>query len=331
MKAAVLGAGFIAEFHALGYVNVPGVQLCAACDVDAQRAKALAEKYGCAWYADAKELLERESPDLVSVCLPTYLHKEYVLMALDCGAHVLCEKPFALTMEDCLAMEAAAEEAKRVLMVGQVLRWWPEYVSIAENIRRLGAPRHIMAKRLQHPSRESWHAQERLGGGALFDLFVHDLDFVLSLMGTEVQVLSANGSRGGGGSWRRVSAMLRFADGTAAQIDASSQMPAGYPFTAEFCAQYPDAAIDYRFRTAVNIERGAKAETAFLLYDGGEVRALAFSKNAQEEAFCAEIAAFVRGAQTGVSPIPAHESVRVMRVVHEIRSRLEAQEAENRP
>ena len=328
MKAAIFGAGFIAEFHVLGYIGAQEATLCAVCDVDEEKARALAQRFGCAWYTDAKELLEKERPELVSVCLPTYLHREYAVMALDAGAHVLCEKPFALTLEDCCVMQSAAEAAGRVLMVGQVLRWWPEYGSIAESIRRLGTPQHIRARRMQHPSRDSWHAVEALGGGALFDLFVHDLDFALSLMGTDAQVLCANGSRGGGGSWRRVSAVLRFPNGAVAEIEACNQMPAGYPFIAEFCAQYPDAAIDYRFRTAVNIEREAKAETTFLLYEGGEVHAMPLEENAQEKAFCAEIAAFVRGVKAGVSPLAVQESVNVMKVLREIQRMLEAQEKE---
>lgn len=325
MKAAIFGAGFIAEFHALGYTRAQGAQLVAVCDTDESRARALAQRYGCAWYTDAKTMLKELKPELVSVCLPTYLHREYVIMALEAGAHVLCEKPFALTMEDCIAMKLSAEKAERILMVGQVLRWWPEYTVIEQEIRRLGTPLHIRARRLQHPSRDSWHAQEALGGGALFDLFVHDADFVMSLMGTDAQVVAVNGSRGGGRSWRRVSAMLLFANGAFAEIEACNQMPEGYPFTAEFSAQYPNAAIDYRFCTAVNIERGAKADTAFLLYDGG-VRALPQSENAQEKAFCAQINAFVCGAQEGVSPLAAQESVEVMRVIHEIKERLCAQE-----
>lgn len=326
MKAAILGAGFIAEFHALGYQQSTDASLCAVCDVDEEKARALAERYRCAWYTDAGTLLEKEKPDLVSVCLPTYLHREYVCMALSAGAHVLCEKPFALTLEDCLAMQTAAEAASRVLMVGQVLRWWPEYMVIAKEIRRFGAPLHLRARRLQHPSRDSWHAVKELGGGALYDLFVHDMDFILSLLGTDAQVICANGSRGGGDSWRRVSATLRFPGGTVAEIEACNQMPAGYPFTAEFCAQYPDAAIDYRFRTAVNIERGAKADTTFLLYDEGAVHALPLGESAQEKAFIAQIGAFVQGAKAGISPLPASESVRVMRVIDQVRQMLEAQE-----
>lgn len=328
MKAAVLGAGFIAPFHAMGFSRA-GCTVCAVCDTDESRARALAERFGCAWYTDARALFNEQQPELVSVCLPTYLHREYVEMALEAGAHVLCEKPFALTMEDCLAMQSAAKKAGRLLMIGQMLRWWPEYAAIAEEVRRLGAPLHIRARRLQHPSRPgSWHMMKDLGGGALFDLFVHDVDFVLSLMGTDAQVVCANGSRGGGGSWRRVSAVLRFPSGTHAEIEACSQMPPGYPFTADFVAQYPEAAIDFRFRTAVNISPGAKLETAFTLYDGSGAHPLPLSENAQEQAFDAQLAAFVRGAQSGVSPLPAEESVSVMRVIHKIKDLLEAQEAE---
>ena len=227
-------------------------------------------------------------------------------------------------------MQSAAKKAGRLLMIGQMLRWWPEYAAIAKEVRRLGAPLHIRARRLQHPSRPgSWHMMKDLGGGALFDLFVHDVDFVLSLMGTDAQVVCANGSRGGGGSWRRVSAVLRFPSGTHAEIEACSQMPPGYPFTADFVAQYPEAAIDFRFRTAVNISPGAKLETAFTLYDGSGAHPLPLSENAQEQAFDAQLAAFVRAAQSGVSPLPAEESVSVMRVIHKIKDLLEAQEAEN--
>ena len=329
MKAAVLGAGFIAPFHAMGFARA-GCTVCAVCDTDESRAKALAEQFGCAWYTDARRLLDEQKPAFVSVCLPTYLHREYVVMALHAGAHVLCEKPFALTMEDCIAMQQASEETGRMLMVGQMLRWWPEYTAIAKEILRLGAPQHIRARRLQHPSRPNgWHMQKDLGGGALFDLFVHDVDFVLSLMGTDAEVVCANGSRGGGGSWRRVSAVLRFKNGTQAEVEACSQMPAGYPFTADFVAQYPEAAIDFRFRTAVNISPGAKLETALTLYDENGAHPLPLSANAQGEAFDAELAAFVRGALGGVSPLPVSESIAVMRVIHRIKDMLESGETEN--
>ncbi|MBR5287881.1 MAG: Gfo/Idh/MocA family oxidoreductase [Clostridia bacterium] len=327
MKAAILGAGFIAEFHAQGYLHAQGVELCAVCDTDEGKARALAARYGCAWYTDAGTLLERERPELVSVCLPTYLHREYTVMALACGAHVLCEKPLALTLDDCEAIAVAAKQAQRIVMTGQVLRWWPEYTRIAAQIRRLGAPLYVRAQRLQHASRpDAWHLKRELGGGALFDLFVHDMDFLLGLFGTDAEVVSVSGSRGGGGSWRRVSAALRFKNGTSAFVEASNQMPSGYPFTAALHVQYPDAAIDYRFRTAVNIGLEASAETEFLLYDGGGVSALPLDGDAQARAFRDEIDAFVRSVRDGVPALPLEESIAVMRVICQIEKRLEEQQ-----
>ena len=327
MKAAILGAGFIAEFHAQGYCHAQDVELCAVCDTDEGKARALAQRYGCAWYTDAKMLLDQECPELVSVCLPTYLHREYAVMALLSGAHVLCEKPLALTIEDCEAIAQAARQTGRIVMTGQVLRWWSEYTKIAGEIRRLGAPLFVRAQRLQHASRpDAWHLQRDLGGGALFDLFVHDMDFLLGLFGTDAEVVSAHGNRGKGNSWRRVSAMLRFKNGTSAFVEASNQMPAGYPFTAALHAQYHDAAIDYRFRTAVNIGLEAKAETEFLLYDQGKVTALDPHGDAQAKAFRDEIDAFVKSVRSGVPALPIEESVAVMRVIHNVKALLEAQE-----
>lgn len=323
MKAAILGAGFIAEFHATGYTALDDVELCAVCDTDASKAQALAKRFGCAWYTDASVLLEEQKPELVSVCLPTFLHAQYVCMALENGAHVLCEKPLALTLEDCERMQRKAKVCSRILMTGQVLRWWPEYQTIASHIRRLGTPLFIHAQRLQHPSRVGWQMQPALGGGALFDLFVHDMDYILGLMGTDAQIESANGSRGKEGAWRRVCATLRWSNGCHAAVEACSQMPKRYPFTASFHAEYPEAALDYRFRTAVNIQLDAKADTELYLYDQGEVTALPLAPNAQETAFLAEIAAFVQGVRTGVSPLPAEETIAVMRVVHRVKTLLE--------
>lgn len=327
MKAAILGTGFIAEFHAVGYDALEDVTLCAVCDVDEERAQALASRFGCAWYTDARTLLEREKPDLVSICLPNFLHAEYGCMAMEAGAHVLCEKPLALTMEECEQLRDTAQQTGRVFMTGQVLRWWPEYTVIAQEIRRMGTPLYMQARRFQHPMRDGgWRMDEKLGGGALFDLFVHDTDFVLSLMGTDAEVVAASGARGNGGSWRQVTAVLRWPNGCTATVESSSQMPAGYPFTAAFHAQYPASALDYRFRTAVNIQLGAKAQTEFLLYDNNEVTALPQSENAQEKAFKAQVAVFVEGVKRGVSPLPVEESVQVMRIVHRVKEMLMAQE-----
>lgn len=323
MRAAVIGAGFIGDFHAVMYAEHPQAELCAVCDVDEKRAEDMAQRYGARAYTGAQEMLAAEKPELVSVCLPTYMHREYVLMALDAGAHVLCEKPFALTMEDCRAMDEAAQKAGRVLMVGQMLRWWPEYVRIAQEVRALGRPHYVQARRLQHPMRVIWHMQPHQGGGALFDLLVHDVDYVCSLLGTDCEVVAANGSRGPQGSWRRIDAMLRWKDGCHARVEACNMMPEGYPFTAAFHAEYPEACVDYSFRAPINIQRGAPTKTELIVYKDGQVFAPELTPDAQSAAFREEIDAFIRGVQAGVSPLPAKESIGVMQVIHGIKALLE--------
>ena len=183
MRTAILGCGFIAEFHLDAWNALEGTRVCAVCDSDEARAKALAGKAGCAYYTDAVTLMEKERPDAVSVCLPTFLHAQYAASALERGIHVLCEKPMALRQEDCEAMVRAARKSGKVLMIAQVLRWWPEYAAFREELSRLGTPSFLRARRVRHSSREGWFVQPDQGGGALFDLAVHAPDWLCGLMG----------------------------------------------------------------------------------------------------------------------------------------------------
>jgi predicted dehydrogenase len=325
MKAVVVGAGFISDFHAGVYSKEPGVTLAGICDLNEERANTLASRYHCQAFTDARAMIDSERPDVVSVCLPTFMHEEYVLLALQNGAHVLCEKPFALTMEACRRMTDAAADAGKVLMVGQVLRWWPEYEEIARRIRRkdLGKLRFFCAQRLQHSAREGWFMDPELGGGALFDLHVHDVDYICSLMSANPVSVSAQGFRGAEGSWRQISSTLRWQNGVVAQLEACNQMPAGYPFTASFRAEYENACLEYRFRAPVNIQKNAATTAEFLCYRDGAVHSLPLAENAQETAFRNEIRAFISGVRRGESPLSVQESVAVMSVIHLIKASLE--------
>ena len=321
-KAAIIGAGAISGFHGDAWHHLPGVELCAVCDQDLERARALAEKFGGRVYANVTEMLSAEKPEMVSLCLPTFLHREYACLALEAGCHVLCEKPMALTMQDCEQMAETARRTGRVLMVGQVLRFWPEYVTLRRELLRLGKPDYLFARRIQHSSRGGgFHAPNR-SGGALYDLLVHDLDFVSSLWGVP-ELVSANGNRGPEGSWRRVNVSLRLPSGPFIQLEACNRMPAGFPFTVGFRAEYPEAALDYRFQTATNIGLEAKADSAFFRYERGEIIPLETPADAQTQAFRAEIAAFAQGCAEGRSPIPPEETLQVMERLHEMEKALE--------
>src|SRR5699024_7053608 len=99
-RVAVIGCGSIARHrHLLEYRVNPNVEIVAVCDIIPERVQETAEEYGAQAFTDYQELLEQIKPDLVSVCLPNYLHAPVSIAALKAGANILCEKPMATSYE----------------------------------------------------------------------------------------------------------------------------------------------------------------------------------------------------------------------------------------
>lgn len=188
LKVVVVGAGFAARVvHLPGYTGI-GQPVAAVCDLDRERAQVQADRHGIPKvYTDWHEMFERERPDVVSVCLPNVMHRELALAALEAGAHVLCEKPFATTVEEAQEMFSAARSAGRVLMAAQHMR----FEAPARAIKRvidggaLGDIYHAEANALRRLGIPTWglfHQQSASAGGALFDVGVHMLDQTIWLM-----------------------------------------------------------------------------------------------------------------------------------------------------
>jgi predicted dehydrogenase len=107
------------------------------------------------------------------------------------GKHVLVEKPMALTLDDCDRMIAVAEQEKRILMVGQVLRFWPEYRYLLEFVRSqaYGAVRSAtFIRQGAAPNWSNWLLVDERSGGAVLDLLIHDIDQALLLFGMPERV-----------------------------------------------------------------------------------------------------------------------------------------------
>jgi len=130
VKVAIVGAGFMGRMHAQVYRNLNKAKLAAIADSDLEKAQLLADKYEATAYSSMEELLNKEDIDAVDICLPTFLHKEYVIKAARAGKDILCEKPIALTVEDAEEMIQAAKINKVKLMIAQVISFWLEYVKL---------------------------------------------------------------------------------------------------------------------------------------------------------------------------------------------------------
>ena len=126
IKVALIGAGMIVNSaHIPAYRHRADIfQLSAVFDAFEPSAKTTAENNGIPlWYTDAKKMLDEVKPDLVSVCVPNAFHKEYVMLALNAGCHVLCEKPLAFTYADATEMYALAEKQGKLLVACQSMRY----------------------------------------------------------------------------------------------------------------------------------------------------------------------------------------------------------------
>lgn len=137
-------------------------------------------------YDHWRDLVADPNVEAVTVCLPTDLHAEVSCAALAAGKHVLCEKPMALSAPECDRMLAAAAQAQRVLMIAQVLRFWPDYLCLAEflNDRTYGRVRQATFVRMcGEPAWSKWLPDQQRSGGAVLDLLVHDIDQILLLFG----------------------------------------------------------------------------------------------------------------------------------------------------
>ncbi|KRE75726.1 Gfo/Idh/MocA family protein [Paenibacillus sp. Soil750] len=196
MKIAIVGCGGMGNVHALSYVNMPDVELTGVCDLDIELAQALSVKTGAPAYTTFEAMLNEADFDIVSVTLPSYLHKEYTLKAAQAGKHVICEKPLALNLEDAAAMIQGCEQYGVRLFVGHVVRFFPEYVQMKQAIDegKLGRVGVIHAKRIgSHPGDvRPWFKDSEKSGGVITDLMIHDIDFLRWAIGDVKSVYGLN-------------------------------------------------------------------------------------------------------------------------------------------
>ncbi len=247
LRVGVVGLGFAGETHTKAYQQIPGVEVVALAGLERDKLEALGAEYGVPnLYDNYEELIARDDLDIVSVCVPNYLHAPIAIAALEGGRHVLCEKPLARSGEEAAAIVEAARRAKRVLHVAfnhrmrgdvQVLKGYVD----AGKLGRIYHAKASWMRRRGIPGLGSWFtSKEMAGGGPLIDLGVHVLDMALYLLG-EPSVLAVSaatyaehGPRGqGGGAGQKfhvgstfevedlATAFLRLADGRTLLLEAS--------------------------------------------------------------------------------------------------------------
>lgn len=185
---AIIGCGRIAQRHAEHIAN--NGLLKAVCDIDLEKAKLLADKYGATPYQYIDDLMVAEKEvDVVSICSPNGLHAEHSIKALNAGFHVLCEKPMAINVFDCGEMIKAAEKNNRRLFAIKQNRFNPPVAAIKEAIDRgdLGKIYSVQLSCFWNRNfdyyENSWKGTADLDGGTLYTQFSHFVDLLYWMIG----------------------------------------------------------------------------------------------------------------------------------------------------
>lgn len=190
-KIAVIGCGMIAKSaHIPAYQYYENdFEVVAVCDTSIETAQEIAKAFGIGnYYNDAEAMLAEIHPNVVSVCVPNALHKQYVMLAMRYGAHVLCEKPLAMTLTDAKEMYDYANANGLYLIACQSWRFTPERFGAKRMIDRgeLGKVYYAEISRIRRRGIPTWgnfHIKEHSGGGAFVDIGIHVLDAAVWLMG----------------------------------------------------------------------------------------------------------------------------------------------------
>ena len=129
LKVGLVGVGGISGAHIPAWDKREDAELVALCDIRPERM----EQYeGKRHYLDFDEMLANEELDILDICLPTYLHADFAVKAMEKGINVICEKPISLKEEDIDRVYSTDEKNGVKFMVAQVRRFWPEYEVLKE-------------------------------------------------------------------------------------------------------------------------------------------------------------------------------------------------------
>jgi predicted dehydrogenase len=315
VKVGIAGIGFMGWIHWLAYQKVATANVAAICTRDPAKLAGdwtgiegnfgppgeQVELDGVTAHSQIDALLADDELDVIDICLPPNLHLDVATRAMRAGKHVFCEKPMALTPADCESMVAVSQETGRLLLIGQVLPFFPEYAFALRQIRS-GAYGNVLGgvfKRvISDPTWLKDFYSTSGAGGPLIDLHVHDAHFIRLLFGMPKQLTSRGRLRGEVTEY--CNTIFDFEDSSLA-VSATCGVinQQGRSFTHGFEIHCQEATLQYEFAVV-----GSEAEMMMPLtvfHRSGSVERPELGDGDPVNAFVAEIEEVSRAVATGVS------------------------------
>ncbi|MFC4438078.1 MULTISPECIES: Gfo/Idh/MocA family protein [Natrialbaceae] len=309
VRAGVIGAGSMGENHARVYSELQNVELVGVTDRDREIERRVAGEFGTEALT-LERLLER--CDVVTVAVPTHAHVDVVSTCLAAGVHVLVEKPITESVEEGRALAEQAHESDLVLQVGHIERFNPAVGMVHDLIDDLDVI-SIEAERLGPP------VNRTAPGSVVFDLMIHDVDIVGSLLDERPTSISAIGTADG----RYATATMEY-DDVVATLTASrvtQKKVRKLTVTARECL----VEVDY-LEQSVLIYRDSYPE---YLTDDGQNRyrhesVVERPRISASEPLRCELESFVEAVRTGAEPeVTAEDGIEALETVQTIDSRIE--------
>jgi len=272
----VIGLGFMGRTHVRAYAAAAAAgnsnRLVAVCDQNPERFRGegargnfegedegpLFDPESTELLSDPGALLALEAVELVSICTPTDSHVDLAIRALEAGKHVLVEKPVATSSAEAERLAAAARASDRVCMPAMCIRFWPgwSWLKGAVEQETYGKVTSAVFRRLAAPPAWSpdFYANTERTGGALFDLHVHDADFVRHLFGPPDAVRST-------GTLHHLTTFYRYANGPAhVVVEGGWDHTDGFAFEMNYTVIFEHATADFRLGRDPALEITTKGE-----------------------------------------------------------------------
>lgn len=192
LKVALVGCGRISARHSqlLGEGNITGAKLHCVCDIVSEKADKIAKAYGVSAYSDMHEMMKQEKPDLVAVLTESGNHAKHVIGLAQYGAHILVEKPMALTLSDADKMIEVCDAAGVKLFIVKQNRFNRPVVKLREVIEKkrfgkliMGTVRVRWCRPQAYYDQDPWRGTWALDGGVLTNQASHHVDLLEWMMG----------------------------------------------------------------------------------------------------------------------------------------------------
>ncbi len=228
LRVGIVGSGNMAAVHQQGWLAA-GAEVVAVFGINPEATSALAGRSGSLATTELERL--HELVDVVDICTPTHTHARFALAAAEAGRHVVCEKPLARHPEDAAAVVAACKRAGVRLLVGQVVRFFPDYVEAKRQVDEgvIGMPAVLRLSRVTYlptSGEGDWFHDLEKSGGVVYDLMIHDFDYARWVAGEVTDVFCKQANRPGNHrAEAHVLALLRHESGALSHVEASWTYP----------------------------------------------------------------------------------------------------------